>query len=156
MALLAVMAFGAPLAAPAQTMMNGNQQVAILQTALRNADRETRMLSRLPNQISVTDIALVSVDGMGLTAAQRQSMSRANGGARRAALQAALAKATVADTDRRNGSSEDQSSLAEYLQHNNINPNRVVAVDVNARQDPQNPRITVFYRGRLGNTTQGG
>ena len=156
MALLAAaIAFGAPLGAPAQTYTSGSQ-VAVLQNAVRNAGRETRMLATLPNQISVTDISLVSIDGMGLTAAQMQSMNRAWGSSQRAALQAALSKATVADTDRRNGSSEDQSSLAEYLQHNNINPNRVVAVDVNSRQDPQNPRVTVFYRGRLRNTTQGG
>ncbi|HTD35101.1 MAG TPA: hypothetical protein VK665_15660 [Candidatus Elarobacter sp.] len=148
--------FGLPVAGSAQIVMNGDQQVATLQTALRDADRETRMLANLPNQISVTDIALVPVDGMRMSAAQQRSMMSAYGGARRAALQAALSKATVADTDRRNGASEDQSSLAEYLQHHNVDPNRVVAVDVNGRQDPQNPRVTVFFRGRLRSTTQGG
>jgi hypothetical protein len=147
-------AFGLPVAAPAQTVMNGDQQVAILQNAMRYADRETRMLATLPNQISVLDIALVPVDGMRLSAAQRRGLS---GSSRRAAaLRAALDKATVADTDRRNGSSEDQQSLSEYLQHHNIDPGRVVAVDVNGRQDPQNPRITVFFRGRLRSTTQNG
>jgi hypothetical protein len=155
-ALALAVAFGLPAAGSAQTLMNGDQQVAILQNAVRNADRETRMLASLPNQISVTDIALVPVDGMRLTAAQQRSMMNAYGGSRRAALQAALSKATVADTDRRNGASEDQSSLAEYLQHHNVDPNRVIAVDVNGRQDPQNPRVTVFFRGRLHSTTQGG
>jgi hypothetical protein len=149
MAFLAAIAFGAPLAAPAQTLMNGDQQVAMLQSALRNSDRETRMLATLPNQISVNDITLVAVDGMRLSAAQQRSMNETYGGARRAALRAALDKATVADTDRRNGSSEDQQSLTEYLQHHNVDPGRVVAVDVNGRQDPQNPRVTVFFRGRL-------
>lgn len=156
MALLAAIAFGAPLAAPAQTLMNGNEQVAMLQNALRYSDRETRMLASLPNQISVKDIALVSVAGMRLTAAQQRSMNGAYAGARRAALRAALDKATVADTDRRNGSSEDQQSLSEYLQHHNVDPSRVVAVDVNGRQDPQNPRVTVFFRGQLRSTSQGG
>jgi hypothetical protein len=151
----AAIALGLPVAGLAQTLMNGNQQVAILQNAVRNADRETRMLATLPNQISVTDIALVPVDGMQLSAAQRRAVMNANG-SRRAALQAALSKATVADTDRRNGASEDQSSLAEYLQHHDVDPNRVVAVDVNGRQDPQNPRVTVFFRGRLRSTSQGG
>ena len=58
----------------------------------------------------------------------------------------ALSKATVADVDRNNGQSPDQSSLAEYLQHLRIDPNKVVVVDVNPKLDPQNPRVTVFYR----------
>lgn len=153
MALLAAIAFAVPAAAPAQTVMNGNQQLAILQYAVRNIDRETRTLATLPNQISVNDITLVPVDGMRLSAAQQRTM---NGSARRAALRAALDKATVADTDRRNGSSEDQQSLTEYLQHHNVDANRVVAVDVNGREDPQNPRVTVFFRGRLRSTSQGG
>lgn len=155
-AIAVAIAFGLPVAAPAQTLMNGNQQVAILQNALRHADRETRTLATLPNQISVTDITLVPVDGMRLSAAQRRSMSRTYGGSRRAALRAALDKATVADTDRRNGSSEDQQSLTEYLQHHNVDASRVVAVDVDPHPDPQNPRVTVFFRGRLRATTQNG
>ena len=153
MAFLAAIAFGTPLAAPAQTVMNGDQQVTMLQNALRYSDRETRMLATLPNQISVNDITLVGVDGMRLTSAQQRAM---NGSSRRAALRAALDKATVADTDRRNGSSEDQQSLSEYLQHHNVDPGRVIAVDVNGRQDPQNPHVTVFFRGRLRSTSQGG
>lgn len=148
MAFLAAIACAVPVAAPAQTVMNGDQQSAMLQYAVRNADRETRMLATLPNQISVNDITLVSVDGMRFSAPQRRTMNGTYGAARRAALRAALDNATVADTDRRNGSSEDQQSLTEYLQHHNVDPNRVVAVDVNGRQDPQNPRVTVFYRGR--------
>jgi hypothetical protein len=151
-ALALAIVFGLPVAAPAQTLMNGDQQVAMLQNALRYADRETRTLATLPNQISVNDITLVPVDGMRLSAAQQRPMN----GTRRAALRAALDKATVADTDRRNGSSEDQQSLSEYLQHHNVDPSRVVAVDVNGRQDPQNPRVTVFFRGRLRSTSQGG
>ncbi|HTD38460.1 MAG TPA: hypothetical protein VK669_13170 [Candidatus Limnocylindrales bacterium] len=156
MAFLAAIAFAVPVAAPAQTVMNGNQQVAILQYAVRNIDRETRTLATLPNQISVNDITLVPVDGMRLSAAQQRTMNGTYGAARRAALRAALDKATVADTDRRNGSSEDQQSLTEYLQHHNVDPNRVVAVDVNGREDPQNPHVTVFFRGRLRSTSQGG
>ena len=158
-AIALAIAFGLPAAGSAQTVMNGDQQVAMLQNALRNADRETRMLANLSNQISVTDIALVPVDGMRITATGSRGTSYdwVRPDARRhAALVAALSKATVADTDRRNGASEDQSSLAEYLQHHNVDPNRVVAVDVNGRQDPQNPRVTVFFRGRLRSTTQGG
>jgi hypothetical protein len=160
MALLAAaIAFGAPAAAPAQTVMNGAQQVAMLQNALRNADRETRTLATLPNQISVNDITLVSVDGMRISATGPRGASYAwmrPDARRHAALVAALDKATVADTDRRNGSSEDQQSLTEYLQHHNIDAGRVVAVDVNGREDPQNPRVTVFYRGRLRPTQQMG
>jgi hypothetical protein len=159
LALLAAIAFGAPLPAPAQTVMNGDQQVAMLQNALRYADRETRMLASLPNQISVNDIVLVPVDGMRLTATGPRGTSYAwmrPDARRHAALVSALDKATVADTDRRNGSSEDQQSLSEYLQHHNVDPSRVVAVDVNGRQDPQNPRVTVFFRGRLRSTSQGG
>jgi hypothetical protein len=152
-------ALGLPAAGSAQTVMNGAQQTAMLQNALRNFDRETRTLATLPNQISVNDITLVPVDGMRITATGPAGTSYAwmHPDARRhAALVSALDKATVADTDRRNGSSEDQSSLAEYLQHHNVDPSRVVAVDVNGRQDPQNPHVTVFFRGRLRSISQGG
>ena len=73
-------------------------------------------------------------------------LARTATGSRHAALGAALGKATVADVDRNNGQSEDQSSLAEYLQHLGIDPNKVVAVDVDPRQDPQNPRVRCLYR----------
>jgi len=111
-------------------------------------DRETRMLATLTNQIASLDIVAVPVAGLQLDPARRRVLVRATSGARHAALQAALGKATVANEDRLNGQSEDQSSLAEYLQHLGIDPNDVVAVDIDGSHDSQNPRVTVFYRGR--------
>jgi hypothetical protein len=32
------------------------------------------------------------------------------------------------------------------LQHLRVDPNTVIAVDIDPRQDRQNPRVTVFYR----------
>ncbi|MEA2719966.1 MAG: hypothetical protein QOJ39_1830 [Candidatus Eremiobacteraeota bacterium] len=146
MLLAAAITLGMPLAGSAQTAMTGTQQTVMFQSALARMDRETQMLASMKNHISSSDIVAVSVAGLQISAAGRQSMSRMAGGSRHAALQAALSKATVASVDRTNGQSEDQSSLAEYLQHLGIDPNNVVAVDVNGKADPQNPRVTVFYR----------
>jgi hypothetical protein len=132
--LAASLSLAVPLAAFAQ-----DAHAVTLEWALAHSARETRALAQTRNQISVTDIALVPVPGAPAGLAR---------GARRAGLQAALAKATVANTDRSNGASEDQQSLAEYLQQVGIDPNNVIAVDVSPRPDPQNPRVTVFYRGQ--------
>jgi hypothetical protein len=142
-ALLAALAFGIPLAGASQTTMTGSQQTSLLQYALAHIDAETRTLATMKNHISSHDIVTVSVTQFG-TATQRL-LPRA-GGSRHAALETALSKATVADFDRNNGQSEDQSSLSEYLQHLRIDPNSVVAVDIDPKRDPQNPRVTVFYR----------
>ncbi|HEY0382668.1 MAG TPA: hypothetical protein VGC72_10745 [Candidatus Elarobacter sp.] len=141
--LAAALAVGLPPTSSAQTAMTGSQQTSLLQYALVHMDRETQTLATMKNHISSRDIIAVSVTQAGT--ATRRLLLRA-GGSRHAALQTALGKATVADVDRNNGQSEDQSSLAEYLQHLRIDPNAVIAVDVDPRQDPQNPRVTVFYR----------
>jgi sulfur carrier protein ThiS len=153
--LAAVSLFALPTPTIAQTAMTGSQQSALLQSALARIDAETQMLATMRNHIPSREIVTVSVAGLQMNATQRRALGRAPG-MRHAALVAALSKATVADVDRNNGQSPDQSSLAEYLQHLGIDPNNVVAVDVNTKVDPQNPRVTVFYRGRIGNTTQGG
>ena len=137
------LALGLPLAATAQSTMTGNQQTSLLQYALVHIDGETHTLATMKNHISSRDIVTVAVSQ--LSAPTRRVLSRA-GGSRRTALVSALGKPTVADVDRNNGQSEDQSSLAEYLQHLRIDPNAVIAVDVDPRNDPQNPRVTVFYR----------
>jgi hypothetical protein len=141
--LAAAVALGLPLTAPAQSTMTGSQQTSLLQYALVHMDRETQTLATMKNHISSRDIVAVAVTQAGT--ATRRLLPRA-GGRRHAALQSALGKATVADVDRNNGQSEDQSSLAEYLQHLRIDPNAVIAVDIDPRTDPQNPRVTVFYR----------
>jgi|GEM_PF-1883115 len=141
--LAAALALGIPLAAAAQTTMTGSQQTSLLQYALVHMDRETQTLATMKNHISSRDIVAVAVTQFGT--ATRRLLPRA-GGSRHAALESALSKATVADVDRNNGQSEDQSSLAEYLQHLRVDPNAVIAVDVDPRNDPQNPRVTVFYR----------
>ncbi|MDP9106732.1 MAG: hypothetical protein M3N49_12480 [Candidatus Eremiobacteraeota bacterium] len=132
-----------PLAGAAQSTLTGSQQTSLFQYALAHMDRETQTLGTMKNHISSRDIVTVAVTQVGT--ATRRLLPRA-AGSRHAALVTALGKPTVADVDRNNGQSEDQSSLAEYLQHLNIDPNKVVAVDVDPRQDPQNPRVVVFYR----------
>ena len=141
--LAAALTLGIPLAGAAQTTMTGSQQTALLQYALVHIDSETHTLATMRNHISSRDIVAVAVTQTG--AATRRLLPR-GGGSRHAALVSALDKATVADVDRNNGQSEDQSSLAEYLQHLNVDPNKVIAVDIDPRRDPQNPRVTVFYR----------
>jgi hypothetical protein len=144
--LLAASALAFPIPSFAQTAMTGGQQTAIFQYAVSHMDSETRALATMKNHIPVREIVTVSVSGLTTSPTQRRTLTRSTGGSRHVALRAALDKATVADVDRNNGQSPDQSSLAEYLQHLNIDPNNVVAVDVNPKDDPQNPRVTVFYR----------
>jgi hypothetical protein len=153
--LAGTLALGIPVVVGAQqTQMTGEQQTVLLQSALANIDKDTQMLASMRNQIPSHNVIPVPVGGMRMPTGRRAP--RPVSSERHAALVAALGKATVADQDRNNGQSPDQSSLAEYLQHLNIDPNSVVAVDIDTKQDPQNPRVTVFYRGRVGNTTQGG
>ena len=147
-AAVAALILGVPAAVAAQTQMTGAQQTAVLSSAVAHFDRETQTLATMTNQISSRDIFTVPVAGLQLDPARRRVLVRATSGARHTALRAALGKATVANEDRMNGQSEDQSSLAEYLQHLGINPNDVVAVDIDGTHDSQNPRVTVFYRGR--------
>jgi hypothetical protein len=143
--LAAGLALGVPAAATAQTSMTGSQQLSLLYSSLARIDSETRTLATMKNHISVRDIVTVPVSSTQLTTSGRRTLVRAVNGSRHTALEAALGKATVADVDRSNGQSEDQSSLAEYLQHRGIDPNHVIVVDVNPKQDPQNPLVTVFY-----------
>jgi hypothetical protein len=142
--LLAVtLTLGLPLGSRAQSTMTGTQQTSLLQYALVHIDAETHTLATMTNHISSRDIVTVAVTQFGT--ATRRLLPRASG-SRHTALVSALGKPTVADVDRNNGQSEDSSSLAEYLQHLRIDPNTVIAVDVDPRTDPQNPRVTVFYR----------
>jgi hypothetical protein len=141
--LAAALSLGLPLSAPAQSTMTGSQQTSLLQYALAHIDAETRTLAAMKNHISSRDIVTVAVAQV--SAPTRRLLPRA-GGSRHTALVSALEKPTVADVDRNNGQSEDSSSLAEYLQHLRVDPNTVLAVDVDPRADRQNPRVTVFYR----------
>ena len=139
MALLAAaLTMTAPLTALGQTATTGQQQNALYQYALAHMQSETQTLAGLTNHIPSREIVTVAVSG------NRQTGRR--DAARHAAIVAALSKPTVADVDRNNGQSPDSNSLAEYLQHLNVDPNKVVAVDVNTKLDPQNPHVTVFYR----------
>jgi hypothetical protein len=142
--LAAALTLGIPLAGAAQSTMTGSQQTALLQYALVHLDREIQTLATMKNHISSRDIVTIAVVQAGTET--RRLLARTASRSRHAALEDALSKATVADVDRNNGQSEDQSSLTEYLQHLRVDPNGVVAVDVDPRHDPQNPRVTVFYR----------
>jgi hypothetical protein len=141
--LAAALTLSLPFGAAAQSTMTGSQQTSLLQYALAHFDREIQTLATMKNHISSRDIVTVAVSQFGTET--RRVLPRA-GGSRHTALVSALGKPTVADVDRNNGQSEDQSSLAEYLQHLNVDPNKVIAVDVDPRQDRQNPRVVVFYR----------
>ena len=142
--LVAALTLGIPLTGAAQSTMTGSQQTALLQYALVHLDREIQTLATMKNHISSRDIVTVAVVQAGTDT--RRLMARTAARNRHAALEEAMDKATVADVDRNNGQSEDQSSLTEYLQHLRIEPKAVIAVDVDPRHDPQNPRVTVFYR----------
>ena len=145
-ALLALaLAAGIPLAGTAQTAMTGTQQSAMFGRALANFDRETQSLAGLKNHIPSRDVLPIGVTGLSIGAPERRTLVRTRTGSRHAALEAALSKATVANTDRPNGASPDQSSLAEYLQRRGVDPNKVVAVSVDSKTDAQNPHVTVFY-----------
>ena len=137
---------GAPLAGVAQTVMTGAQQAALLQSALAHFDSETRALAGLKNHIPSREVVPVAVAGLSIGTPERRTLTSTRTGSRHAALESALSKATVADTDRANGQSPDQSSLAEYLQRRGVDPNTVVVVDVDTKTDAQNPHVTVFYR----------
>ena len=144
-ALLALsLAAGIPLAGLTETMMTGSQQTALFQRALAHFDSETRTLAGLKNQIPSQEVVPVAVTGLSVGTPGRRTATWT--GPRHAALTSALSKATVADTDRANGQSPDQSSLAEYLQRRGVDPNSVVVVDVDTKTDAQNPHVTVFYR----------
>jgi hypothetical protein len=146
-ALLALsLAAGAPLGGAAQTVMTGAQQATLLQRALTHFDSETRALAGLKNHIPSREVVPVAVAGLSIGTPERRTLTSTRTGSRHAALEAALSKATVADTDRANGQSPDQSSLAEYLQRRGVDPNTVVVVDVDTKTDAQNPHVTVFYR----------
>jgi sulfur carrier protein ThiS len=130
-----------PLAAVAQSdVMSGSEASARYSSALAHRDANTRALATMRNQISVRDIVTVAIGPL-----RNVTHTWSYSPQQRAALAAALDKATVADTDRRNGASEDQSSLADYLRHLGVDPRSVLAVDVNGKRDPQNPRVTVFF-----------
>jgi len=144
--LAASLSLGLPLGAAAQTTTTGNQQASTLQSALSHFDRETQTLATMRNHISSRDIVTATVTFVQLSPAAKRALARVMTGSRHAALEAALSHATVADVDRNNGQSEDQSSLAEYLQHLGVDPNNVIVVDVDPKLDPQNPRVTVFVR----------
>jgi len=141
---VAALVLGLPLAGLAQT----DQQAVIFSSALANIDQETRMLATMSNQIPSREVVPVSIDRLQLDGTTRYALARTASTGRRAALQAALGKIMVADENRVNGESEDQSTLAEYLQQLGIDPSKVVAIDIDGSHDRQNPRVTVFYRGR--------
>ena len=144
-ALLALaLAAGIPLAGSAETTMTGSQQSALFQRALAHFDAETRTLAGLKNQIPAAEVVPVGVTGLNTGTPGRRAPTWT--GSRQTALAMALQKATVADTDRANGASPDQSSLAEYLQRRGVDPKTVVVVDVDTKTDAQNPHVTVFYR----------
>ncbi len=159
----AVLGLGVPLAASAQqqsgmpasaTPTSGDTTYATFQGVIARRARNTGMLASMTNHISVHDISLIPVNNMRWSASQRSWFHSSMGDDGYRALQAALSKATVADVDRTNGQSEDQSSLADYLLHEGINPHSVVAVDIESRNDALNPHVTVYYHMHGNNPVQ--
>ncbi len=162
-ALAAMLGLGLPAAAaaqqapdttPAQTAPAMDTQFTAVQSVIARQPRTTQMLASMQNQISSRDISAVPVNGLGWNATQRSVLDANMTGDGYKALQAALSKATVAEQDRTNGSSEDQQSLAEHLQHMGIDPRTVVAVDVRRAGDASNPHVIVYYRRSAENPVQ--
>ena len=142
--LAAALTIGMPLPGASQTTMTGRQQEALYEYAAQHYDAELQALTTMRNHIPSREIVFVKVGPMGNPPGHIEGWRLFY--RRHDALVAALSKPTVADVDRNNGQSPDQSSLAEYIQHANINPYNVVAVDVNTKLDRENPHVTVFYR----------
>ncbi|HEX3551122.1 MAG TPA: hypothetical protein VHT53_12135 [Candidatus Elarobacter sp.] len=144
----------APDTAPVQASPVSDTQFSVIQNVIARQARTTQMLASMQNQISSRDISVVPVNNLRWNATQRSMLDSSIAGDGYNALQAALGKATVADVDRNNGQSEDQSSLAEYLQHMGIDPRTVVGVDIRRAGDAQNPHVIVYYRQRANNPAQ--
>jgi hypothetical protein len=166
-ALLAATLAAAPAAALAQAQGQAPMQndqttgadasMALYMRSASRMDANTQALASLTNQIPQRNVIVVPVDGFHMSPAQHQAAMGSMNDGRRAALKAAMDKATVATVDRPNGTSEDQNSLTDYIKHLGIDPRGVVAVDVNTTKDPQNPLVTVFYHaGAMKGQQQGG
>ena len=121
------------------------------QAVMAHRAQTTQRLASLTQHVSSNDITTVPVNDMGWAAAQRTSLQNGMGDDGYRALQAALGKVIVSELDRSNGVSEDQNTLAEHLTHVGVNPQSVVAVDVQTRTDANNPRLTVYYRMQPNN-----
>jgi hypothetical protein len=112
--------------------------------ALAQIFSQTLQLATMRQQIPESTI---TVAGIGqLQPALQRAMLREMTPRHAAALRAALDHAIVATEFRPNGVSEDQVTLAEYLQSLGIDPGLVVAVRIAPYIDRENPPITVFYR----------
>ncbi len=112
--------------------------------AWHDSDAESRTLAHLYNQIPSKNVVPIAMDGFlrHITTTHGEATERRW----HRELRAAMDKATIADEDRANGQSEDQSSLSDYLRHLGIDPDTVMAVHVDVRRDRQNPHVTVYYR----------
>ena len=117
-----------------------------LTSALSTVPQTARRLARTA-AISQTSISLVPVRKGSLTDVQRQYLQGSSGSDAEAQLRDAMSKATVATLDRPNGVSEDQVTLADFVQEVGIDPKSVLGVTFRAvPDDPQNPNVTVYYR----------
>ncbi len=97
--------------------------------------------------IAQSVISLVPVPSSSLTPSLRQHIAQSIRSGAHARLEDAMNKATVATLDRPNGVSEDQVTVAEYVQHQGIDPKDVIGVTFRTPPDDKaNPNVTIFYR----------
>lgn len=144
-ALAAALALGLPAIAGAQqqTVITGSQ-TALLQSAMRDQAATTPRLAAM-QEVSESVVRLIPVEGMA-TGGRRRTMGTRMAG-NRAALLAALDKATVEEQDRPNGVDMRQNTLSDFLQQHQIDPKSVLAVSITANpDDKRNPFVNVFYR----------
>jgi hypothetical protein len=106
---------------------------------------QTQLLATMRQQIPQDTLSVVSVGA--LSRSDRIALLGRLTPRGAAALHDALGRATVATEDRPNGVSEDQVTLAEYLQGLGIDPARVVGVTIAMHVDRENPPVTVYYSG---------
>lgn len=143
-ALAAALALGLPAQAWAQQTVITGSQTALLQSAIRDQAATTPRLAKM-QEVAESVVRLIPIEG---TAAggRRRTMGMRRAGDR-AALQAALDKATVEEQDRPNGVDMRQNTFSDYLQQHQIDPKSVLAVSITANPgDKQNPYVNVFYR----------
>lgn len=151
-ALAAALALGLPAQAWAQqqTVITGSQ-TAMFQSAVRNQAATTPRLAKM-QEVAESVVRLIPVEGMAGGGRRRTMGMRTTGD--RAALQAALEKATVEEHDRPNGVDMRQNTFSDYLQQHQIDPKSVLAVSITDNpDDKQNPFVNVFYRKSSTRTT---
>ncbi len=117
-----------------------------LTSALATVPQSAQRLNRM-TAIAQTVIGLIPVSSESLTPMQRLHLARSIRSGAQAQLQDAMSRATVATLDRPNGVSEDQVTVAAYVEEQGIDPKSVIGVTFRTPPDDRaNPNVTIYYR----------